>query len=1035
MPRTTGIARKRIKTAQTVPSTNRASRLKRAPGKQCFTSGAKTKVPGDELLVGTKTASLLASSVDDISPELKLAIYKQSVQYGQELAHQEHQEAVDRVELAHQEQHQEAVDWVDRQLQDLQGWSPQHTEATDAPQEEEDALVLSFNNATLDFDSIETFAINEDAFGVTNGNNQPRTKVAERQAKSRATLKIVKAILAVGNIEKQALALRQALCHPQIRVVAKAAGFHDNMAAHYQNEQAKKMIQRALETSSTKGHCNNDKASFIDSVIMSISESPDNRVEKKKRISQAQMAKSLGLNASRAKRLFLTGKKKRKALTENPGRGSWSQKPKRKGYCKISRDVKFKLRNWIVNHPHIVASPIVNDTLIVRNPITNIKERVGKLLLEIPVRELHNDLIEPIERGGLAEAWKDGKVIISDISLRRLLPKELRPATERHKQMCCCETCISPLMLQSSLNAFRPRWSKRLTAEAERTGAQDELALAKDYQDTVLPNGSALHPKPRDALHLIQCPNPDANVAHPSWYCVLRRCLNCPKYPIPIPERGLDDNAPFIKFHFYVNFTKCSRHGVLTLNAKKCTVCENQAADQKQGRISTRKELTLLNRPIGIFFREFYLPALEKYAHHIAHVKILSKTDCGVMRQSTFEQTPGDLKTRHDYAERLSAVFADEVQSSHFGNGRSLSIEGSKVESFAQLDLEAFQRGDLLANEIEPDMEFHSHFSNHSRQDAATTAAHLTVLLDLLRSKGKYFVGCTLYDETDGCAKQYRCSNAIYLLSVLASKYGITIDRGIGAPGHGKDDVDGLNATDKRYLQGKFCMIGTPEANDNEKRMAANSMVEGASQSLAAECARLCSLPSRINGVKGHAKARKREDTATMKKRNYHVQNEEEDIPFTNLKMKTVGLPAGMYNGMGAMYNLRVEPSLGVGKAALRRIPCLCDGCLLQLKLSWQAGVSASEQQRYKSSISCKWWGIFLGLNDWKIVSLEKQTSPTWKKSKKPKLLHSAESQQSWRSRSKSAHMVLWQPTILMPRDIMSFNGLAIHILSKMIQN
>ena len=335
MPRTTGIARKRIKTAQTVPSTNRASRLKRAPGKQCFTSGAKTKVPGDELLVGTKTASLLASSVDDISPELKLAIYKQSVQYGQELAHQEHQEA---------------VDWVDRQLQDLQGWSPQHTEATDAPQEEEDALVLSFNNATLDFDSIETFAINEDAFGVTNGNNQPRTKVAERQAKSRATLKIVKAILAVGNIEKQALALRQALCHPQIRVVAKAAGFHDNMAAHYQNEQAKKMIQRALETSSTKGHCNNDKASFIDSVIMSISESPDNRVEKKKRISQAQMAKSLGLNASRAKRLFLTGKKKRKALTENPGRGSWSQKPKRKGYCKISRDVKFKLRNWIVNY-------------------------------------------------------------------------------------------------------------------------------------------------------------------------------------------------------------------------------------------------------------------------------------------------------------------------------------------------------------------------------------------------------------------------------------------------------------------------------------------------------------------------------------------------------------------------------------------------------------------------------------------------------------------------------------------------------------
>jgi hypothetical protein len=181
---------------------------------------------------------------------------------------------------------------------------------------------------------------------------------------------------------------------------------------------------------------------------------------------------------------------------------------------------------------------------------------------------------------------------------------------------------------------------------------------------------------------------------------------------------------------------------------------------------------------------------LEKYAHHIAHVKILSKTDCGMMRQSSFEQNPGGLKTRHDYAERLSAVFADEIQSSHFGNGRLMSIEGSSVESFDSLDLEAFMRGEIVARNMVSNMEFHSHFSNDSRQDAATTAAHLTVLLDRLKSKGKFIQGCTLYDETDGCAKQYRCSNALHLLSVLSSQYGITIDRGIGAPGHGKDVVD-----------------------------------------------------------------------------------------------------------------------------------------------------------------------------------------------------------------------------------------------------
>jgi len=37
------------------------------------------------------------------------------------------------------------------------------------------------------------------------------------------------------------------------------------------------------------------------------------------------------------------------------------------------------------------------------------------------------------------------------------------------------------------------------------------------------------------------------------------------------------------------------------------------------------------------------------------------------------------------------------------------------------------------------------------------------------------------------------------LLSVLACRFGISIDRAIGAPGHGKDVVDALNATDKVY--------------------------------------------------------------------------------------------------------------------------------------------------------------------------------------------------------------------------------------------
>ena len=36
-------------------------------------------------------------------------------------------------------------------------------------------------------------------------------------------------------------------------------------------------------------------------------------------------------------------------------------------------------------------------------------------------------------------------------------------------------------------------------------------------------------------------------------------------------------------------------------------------------------------------------------------------------------------------------------------------------------------------------------------------------------------------------------------MSVLNQCYSIIIDRGISTPGHGKEVVDGINATDKRY--------------------------------------------------------------------------------------------------------------------------------------------------------------------------------------------------------------------------------------------
>ena len=163
-----------------------------------------------------------------------------------------------------------------------------------------------------------------------------------------------------------------------------------------------------------------------------------------------------------------------------------------------------------------------------------------------------------------------------------------------------------------------------------------------------------------------------------------------------------------------------------------------------------------------------------------------------------------------------------KVQSDHFGNGRSLSIEGNNLQ--------------YIDEDHEEHSEFHSHLSDDSRQDASTTHAHMTSMLNELKKGNKLKPKCTIWESTDGCCKQYRCGASLYFLSLLSSNFNINIDRMIGAPGHGKDIVDAINACDKRYLKEKMCMIGTPEADNSTKRMNDHAMIGNKKSSWAITC-------------------------------------------------------------------------------------------------------------------------------------------------------------------------------------------------------
>ena len=64
--------------------------------------------------------------------------------------------------------------------------------------------------------------------------------------------------------------------------------------------------------------------------------------------------------------------------------------------------------------------------------------------------------------------------------------------------------------------------------------------------------------------------------------------------------------------------------------------------------------------------------------------------------------------------------------------------------------------------------EFHLHLSDSKLQNAATTTAHLYTLLANVFEK-KNIRGRTMWDQTDGCKKHYRCSIAYYLMSYLST--------------------------------------------------------------------------------------------------------------------------------------------------------------------------------------------------------------------------------------------------------------------------
>ena len=81
-------------------------------------------------------------------------------------------------------------------------------------------------------------------------------------------------------------------------------------------------------------------------------------------------------------------------------------------------------------------------------------------------------------------------------------------------------------------------------------------------------------------------------------------------------------------------------------------MCEQEYLPDKSTKIYTRKELVMMETTISNFHTSFSIPAIQKWAFYLPHVRILGTNHCGELQHTAFKRSElfQDVLCRRDYA-------------------------------------------------------------------------------------------------------------------------------------------------------------------------------------------------------------------------------------------------------------------------------------------------------------------------------------------------------------------------------------------------
>ena len=113
---------------------------------------------------------------------------------------------------------------------------------------------------------------------------------------------------------------------------------------------------------------------------------------------------------------------------------------------------------WITCNPQVIQSPIYNYCLKVMFDDQTEPQLVPKLLLQVSVIEIHNILVSDTNDVGIKDARdEDDNIIISDYTLRSLLPPQLIQMSAGYKVIFGCECYISAKSIHLSFLSWRDK--------------------------------------------------------------------------------------------------------------------------------------------------------------------------------------------------------------------------------------------------------------------------------------------------------------------------------------------------------------------------------------------------------------------------------------------------------------------------------------------------------------------------------------------------------------------------------------------------